>query len=109
MSLQSKLEGSKDELLKKVTYSNCYSLFFIKHYLKKAIKLLVLNKTYCFPTKFIYLLFIYYLFILYHLLFIIIFTRECNETSIAGARRHSLTRSLDFVKYFIYGNYNVPY
>ena len=30
-----------------------------------------------------------------------------------GARRHSLARSLlpslDFVKYFIYGNYNVPY
>ena len=26
-----------------------------------------------------------------------------------GARWHSLARSLDFVKYFIYGNYNVPY
>ena len=36
-----------------------------------------------------------------------IFTRECNETSIAGARKHSLTHSLDFVNYFIYGNYNV--
>ena len=42
----------------------------------------------------------------YHLLF----TRECNETSIAGGEKaltHSLTRSLDFVSYFIYGNYNV--
>ena len=39
------------------------------------------------------------------------FTRECNETGIAGGPEgtHSLTRSLDFVKYFIYGNYNVPY
>ena len=36
------------------------------------------------------------------------FTRECNETSIAGGEK-ALTRSLDFVKYFIYGNYNVPY
>ena len=37
-----------------------------------------------------------------------IFTRECNETSIAGSEK-ALTRSLDFVNYFIYGNYNVPY
>ena len=36
------------------------------------------------------------------------FTRECNETSIAGSQK-ALTRSLDFVKYFIYGNYNVSY
>ena len=36
------------------------------------------------------------------------FSRECNETSIAGGQK-ALTRSLDFVKYFIYGNYNVPY
>ena len=39
-----------------------------------------------------------------------LFTRECNETSIAGGEKaltHSLTRSLDFVDYFIYGNYNV--
>ena len=42
----------------------------------------------------------------------ILFTRECNETSIAGSQKaltHSLTHSLDFVNYFIYGNYNVPY
>ena len=26
-----------------------------------------------------------------------------------GAKKHSLTHSLDFVNYFIYGNYNVPY
>ena len=41
-----------------------------------------------------------------------LFTRECNETSIAGSQKaltHSLTHSLDFVNYFIYGNYNVPY
>ena len=38
----------------------------------------------------------------------IVFTRECNETSIAGSEK-ALTRSLDFVNYFIYGNYNVPY
>ena len=41
-----------------------------------------------------------------------IFTRECNETSIAGSQKaltHSLTHSLDFVNHFIYGNYNVPY
>ena len=37
-----------------------------------------------------------------------VFTRECNETSIAGSEK-ALTRSLDFVNYFIYGNYNVPY
>ena len=37
-----------------------------------------------------------------------IITRECNETSIAGSEK-ALTRSLDFVNYFIYGNYNVPY
>ena len=37
-----------------------------------------------------------------------IFTRECNETSIAGSEK-ALTRSLDFVNYLIYGNYNVPY
>ena len=35
-----------------------------------------------------------------------VFTRECNETSIAGGEK-ALTRSLDFVNYFIYGNYNV--
>ena len=34
------------------------------------------------------------------------FTRECNETSIAGGEK-ALARSLDFVNYFIYGNYNV--
>ena len=39
---------------------------------------------------------------------VVLFTRECNETSIAGGQK-ALTRSLDFVKYFIYGNYNVPY
>ena len=37
-----------------------------------------------------------------------LFTRECNETSIAGSEK-ALARSLDFVNYFIYGNYNVPY
>ena len=37
-----------------------------------------------------------------------LFTRECNETSIAGGEK-ALTRSLDFVNYFIYGNYNVSY
>ena len=39
-------------------------------------------------------------------------TRECNETSIAGNQKaltRSLARSLDFVKHFIYGTYNVPY
>ena len=43
---------------------------------------------------------------------VVLFTRECNETSIAGSQKaltHSLTHSLDFVNYFIYGNYNVPY
>ena len=42
-----------------------------------------------------------------------IFTRECNETSIAGGQKalaHSLTRVTPWlVKYFIDGNYNVPY
>ena len=38
----------------------------------------------------------------------IVFTRECNETSIAGGEK-ALTHSLDFVNYFINGNYNVPY
>ena len=33
---------------------------------------------------------------------------NANETSIAGSQK-ALTHSLDFVKYFIYGNYNVPY
>ena len=40
----------------------------------------------------------------------LLFTRECNETNIAGGQKaldHSLTRWL--LKYFIYGNYNVPY
>ena len=37
-----------------------------------------------------------------------IFTSECNETSIAGGQK-AHTRSLDFVKYFIYGNYDVPF
>ena len=40
--------------------------------------------------------------------FFSLFTREYNETSIAGGEK-ALTCSLDFVNYFIYGNYNVSY